>query len=162
MRLLIAPTPLHVMTTVSVDQWLSIVKCHLWPSDTWLIQTLAIQIIFTFFCYYYSSDNFFTVNILVLTHFIIFFFNTVLRYRSIVDQEQTSSIRMVWCIDKWIIWYCPFSLRLSRHGWYSSSRTVTHRYSVSLFLFHLSAGTFHTSHGTRRRIPLLQHRWTSE
>ena len=85
-------------------------------------------------CYQYSREIFFTSDVLVLTHS-----PTFLRYRTTlqihVDQEHLFPIRMVWCIGTYIARYCPFSVRLSRNGWYSSDRTATNRYSVSRSCF---------------------------
>ena len=87
-----------------------------------------------------------------------FHFSATIIQLSIVDHEQSLSIRVVWYIDRWITRFWPSSLRLSRWGWYSSNSIATNRYSVSLFLFHLGSGIFHASHGVRRRAPVSQHR----
>ena len=114
---LIAPTTLRMMNSRPIDQWLSIETSHPCPSNTCLIKTLAVRGSFSFHCSYYSNDNFSTVDILVLIHCIMFFFDTVLRCGSVFDQEPSLPSRMVWCVDRCIARFYPLSLRLARWGW---------------------------------------------
>ena len=103
------------------------------------------------YCYHWSRDSSFTSDSPVLTDSSTFFVTIILPCGFIVDREQTWSIRMFWCIDRCIIRFCPFWVRLSTSEWYSSDRIATRRCLVSLFLLHFSPSTFYTSDGIRRR-----------